>query len=97
MYAQPSPAPSGVPATRKRGPRPTAAPPPPSPRATPPLGPDGAPLRPFITASSPCWTRPEENQCGVGAILMVPTHVYPAHACDENGGWGWSAKVVARK
>eukprot|EP00965_Chrysotila_dentata_P005179 169880-Pleurochrysis_carterae.AAC.1 len=60
-----------MPAARKR-PRPAAAPPPPSPRATPPLGTDGAPRRPVITAPSP-WTCPEDNQCGVGAMLMVPT------------------------
>eukprot|EP00965_Chrysotila_dentata_P054264 1800105-Pleurochrysis_carterae.AAC.1 len=47
MFAQPSPAPSDAPAARKR-PRPPAAPAPPSPRATPPLGPDGSPLRPII-------------------------------------------------
>eukprot|EP00965_Chrysotila_dentata_P149589 4940151-Pleurochrysis_carterae.AAC.1 len=22
---------------------------------------------------------------------------YPTYACDEHGGWGWSAKVLARR
>eukprot|EP00965_Chrysotila_dentata_P001216 39363-Pleurochrysis_carterae.AAC.1 len=62
----------------------------------PTLVPDGVSVRPVITAPSP-WTRPAEDQCGVGARLMIPTLVYPTYACNENGGWGWTATVIARK
>eukprot|EP00965_Chrysotila_dentata_P106583 3520485-Pleurochrysis_carterae.AAC.1 len=70
----------------------SASPPPP---AAPPLRPDGAPARPVITAPSPL-ARPEDDQCAVGAKLIVPASVYPTYDCDEHGGWGWSATVLAR-
>eukprot|EP00965_Chrysotila_dentata_P139159 4601765-Pleurochrysis_carterae.AAC.1 len=68
----------------------------PSPRPNPQPRDDAPPVRAIITAPSPL-TRPEDEQCAVGAKLIVPADVYPTYTCNENGGWGWSATILTRR
>ena len=40
-------------------------------------------------------TRPLTDENAVGRDVLVPARVWPTYECDEQGGLGWTARIVS--
>ena len=68
---------------------------PPAPRAPTPITTELGPGAPAPAATGLGTGAAPRREDGVGCRVLVPRALWPQYTCNENGGAGWSATVVA--